>query len=81
MPIVALPSTAAKGKVSRIVARLGPEAVSVPRSDIAWVVTEHGAVNLRGASLDARAEMLISIADPAHRDALANAWAGMRAGV
>lgn len=81
MPIVALPSTAANGQVSRIVARLGPEAVSVPRSDIAWVVTEHGAVNLRGASLDARAAMLISIADPAHRDALANDWAGMRAGV
>ncbi|MBU1287526.1 MAG: 4-hydroxybutyrate coenzyme A transferase [Alphaproteobacteria bacterium] len=81
MPIVALPSTAAKGQVSRIVARLGPEAVSVPRSDIAWVVTEHGAVNLRAARLDARAEMLISIADPAHRDALANEWAGMRAGV
>ncbi|WP_335613302.1 acetyl-CoA hydrolase/transferase family protein [Hyphomonas oceanitis] len=81
MPIVALPSTAAKGQVSRIVARLGPEAVSVPRSDIAWVVTEQGAVNLRGASLDARAEMLISIADPAHREALADAWAEVRAGL
>ena len=79
MPIVALPSTAAKGQVSRIVARLGPEAVSVPRSDIGWVVTEHGAVNLRGASVDERAKRLISIADPAHRDALAEAWAGMRA--
>ena len=79
MPIVALPSTAAKGQVSRIVSRLGPEAVSVPRSDIGWVVTEHGAVNLRGASVDERAKRLISIADPAHRDALAAAWAGMRA--
>ena len=81
MPIVALPSTAAKGQVSRIVSRLGPEAVSVPRSDISWVVTEHGAVNLRGASVDERAKRLISIADPAHRDALAEAWAGMRAGL
>jgi acyl-CoA hydrolase len=80
MPVVALPSSAAKGRVSRIVPRLGPDAVSVPRSDIAWVVTEHGAVNLRGASLDSRAERLISIADPAHRDSLANAWAEMRAG-
>ncbi|KCZ61117.1 acetyl-CoA hydrolase/transferase family protein [Hyphomonas chukchiensis] len=81
MPIVALPSTAAKGQVSRIVSRLGPEGVSVPRSDIGWVVTEHGAVNLRGASVDERAKRLISIADPAHRGALAEAWAGMRAGL
>lgn len=78
MPIVALPSTAAGGTVSRIVAHLGPEAVSVPRSDIAWVVTEHGAVNLRGADIDTRAERLISVADPGHRDDLAAAWSEMR---
>jgi acyl-CoA hydrolase len=78
LPIVALPSTAAKGMISRIVPRLGPEAVSLPRSDVSWVVTEHGAVNLGGADIDTRAGRLISIADPAHRDALANAWARMR---
>jgi acyl-CoA hydrolase len=78
LPIVALPSTAAKGMISRIVPRLGPEAVSLPRSDVYWVVTEHGAVNLGGADIDTRAGRLISIADPAHRDALANAWARMR---
>lgn len=81
MPIVALPSTAAQGKVSRIVARLGPEAISVPRSDISWVVTEHGAVNVRGADIDTRAERLISIADPAHRDDLAASWSEMRKGL
>jgi acyl-CoA hydrolase len=81
MPIVALPSTAARGTVSRIVARLGPEAVSVPRSDLSWVVTEHGAVDLRGADIDARAERLISIADPGHRDGLAAAWSEMRRGL
>ena len=81
MPIVALPSTAAKGTVSRIVPRLGPEAVSLPRSDISWVVTEHGAVDLRGADIDRRAECLISIAAPAHRDDLTDAWAEMRRGV
>tara|TARA_R110000782_G_scaffold68027_1_gene137148 strand:- start:162 stop:1427 length:1266 start_codon:yes stop_codon:yes gene_type:complete len=81
MPIIALPSTAAKGKVSRIVPRLGLEAVSLPRSDISWVVTEHGAVDLRGADIDRRAECLISIADPAHRVRLTDAWAEMRRGV
>tara|TARA_R110000787_G_scaffold137476_1_gene251022 strand:- start:2501 stop:3766 length:1266 start_codon:yes stop_codon:yes gene_type:complete len=81
LPIVALPSTAAKGKISRIVPRLGLEATSLPRSDIAWVVTEHGAVNLRGADIDTRAERLISIADPAHQDMLENAWADMRRAV
>lgn len=65
--IVALPSTAA-GR-SRIVARLsGP--VTTARSDIGVVVTEHGAADLRGASLRERIRRMIAIADPAHREAL-----------
>jgi itaconate CoA-transferase len=44
--IIAARSTAAKGKVSRIVARLdGP--VTTPRIDTHYVVTEFGAVNLK----------------------------------
>ena len=47
--IIAAQSTAAKGKVSRIVARLdGP--VTTPRIDTHYVVTEFGAVNLKGLS-------------------------------
>ena len=34
------------------------------------VVTEHGVAELRGLCLEERAEALIAIADPAHRDAL-----------
>lgn len=67
--IIACHSTAAKGKVSRIVARLdGP--VTVPRNDIQYVVTEHGVANLRGLSVGARAMALIGLADPAFREEL-----------
>jgi acyl-CoA hydrolase len=69
--ICALPSTAAGGKVSRIVPRLAPGAgVVTTRGHVQWVVTEHGAVNLRGRSIRERAELLISIADPDARGEL-----------
>ena len=35
-----------------------------------WFVTEYGAVNLYGKSMQERAKMIISIAHPNHRDAL-----------
>lgn len=38
------------------------------------VVTEHGVADLRGRTVAERAEALVAIADPAHRDALAAAW-------
>lgn len=67
-PIIALPSTAAGGTVSRIVPRLAPGAgVVTSRGHVHWVVTEYGAVNLHGASLRERAERLIGIAHPDHR--------------
>ncbi len=67
--IIACHSTAAKGTVSRIVAKLdGP--VTTPRNDVQWVVTEHGAVNLRGLSDDERALALIGLAAPQFRDSL-----------
>ncbi|WP_292052325.1 MULTISPECIES: acetyl-CoA hydrolase/transferase family protein [unclassified Brevundimonas] len=67
--IIACHSTAAKGTVSRIVARLdGP--VTTPRNDVQWVVTEHGAVNLRGLTDGERARALISIAAPDFREGL-----------
>ena len=72
--IIALPSTAKGGTVSRIVAtHPAGTAISVPRNDIHWVVTEHGAVDLRGKSLDDRAKLLISIAEPRFREELLRA--------
>ena len=81
LPVLALPASARRGEASRIVPRLPPVAVSVPRADVGLVVTEHGVADLRGLTLDARAESLIGVADPGHRDGLANAWAEMRRGV
>lgn len=68
--IIACRSTAKDGAVSRIVRQLdGP--VTTPRNDTHIVVTEYGAVDLRGKSLRQRAEALISIAHPNFRNALA----------
>lgn len=67
--IIACHSTAAKGKVSRIVPRLdGP--VTTPRNDVHYIVTEHGWANLRGLTTDQRARALIGLADPAFREDL-----------
>lgn len=71
--IIALPSQA--GGSSRIVAReqaAGP--VSLSRFDVDLVVTEHGAADLRYLGHEARAQALIAIADPGHREALARSW-------
>ncbi len=76
--ILALPSTG--GGASRILPRLDDtHVVSLPRADADIVVTEHGVAHLRDKSIDERAEALIAIADPAARDALANAWDALRA--
>lgn len=77
--IIALPSTARGGTVSRIVPTLRPGAgVVTTRGHVNWVVTEHGAVNLRGQSLRRRAELLISVAHPAFREELRGAARGRR---
>jgi len=78
LPILALPASARGGAVTRIVPRLPQTAVSVTRADVGLVITEHGVADLRGQTLDGRAEALIAVADPGHRDALANAWADIR---
>ena len=70
-PIIALPSTARGGILSRIVPTLKPGAgVVTTRGHVHWVVTEHGAVNLHGLSLRQRGEALIEIAHPDFRDEL-----------
>src|SRR4029079_2423443 len=63
--IIALPSTAARGQISRITATLKPGAgVVTTRGHVHWVATEHGAVDLHGLTLRERGEALISIAHP-----------------
>lgn len=74
----ALLSTAGKGRMSRIVPRLQANAVTLTRHDVATVVTEHGVAEIGGADIDTRAQRLIAIADPVHRDHLANAWDEIR---
>lgn len=68
--IIAMPSATNKG-VSKISPVLTSGAgVVTPRPIVHWIVTEHGSVNLYGKSLQERARLLISIADPASRDEL-----------
>ena len=68
--ILMLTSTTADGKKSRIVPMLTDTAIVVPRGDVQYVVTEFGAVNLFGKSLQERAMALISIAHPDFREEL-----------
>ncbi len=78
-PIIALQSTAAHGKLSRIVPTLKPGAgVVTTRGHVHWVVTEHGAVNLHGKTLRQRGEALISIAHPDFRSELRKALTEIR---
>ena len=45
--------------------------VTTPRSDMMYVVTEYGMVNLKGKSVPERARAMISIAHPDFREELA----------
>jgi acyl-CoA hydrolase/RimJ/RimL family protein N-acetyltransferase len=66
--IIALPSTAGGGSVSRIVVRLSPGAgVVTTRAGVFYVVTEYGVAYLHGKSVQERAMALISIAHPKFR--------------
>ena len=73
-PIIALPATAAKGTMSRIVPFLKEGAgVVTTRADVHYVVTEYGVAHLFGKNLRKRAEALINIAHPKFRDELVRA--------
>lgn len=70
-PIIALPSTASGGKVSRIAPVLTSGAgVVTSRGDVHYVVTEFGIANLHGKTIRERALALIHIAHPDHREKL-----------
>jgi acyl-CoA hydrolase len=69
--IIALPSTAAGGTVSRIVPFLQQGAgVVTTRAHVETVVTEWGVAEMHGRSIPERARQLIAIADPRFRDQL-----------
>lgn len=70
--IIALPSTARNGQISRIVTTLKPGAgVVTTRGHVQYVATEYGVVDLHGLNLKQRAQALISIAHPDFRAELA----------
>ena len=71
--IFAMPSTAGRGKISRITPRLASgAAVSTPRYCADYIVTEFGVASLNGRTMRQRAEALIGIAHPDFRDGLAD---------
>ena len=68
--ITAFASRTNKGK-NKIVSTINPGGgIVTPRADAHWVVTEYGAVDLYGRSLQERAKLLISIAHPDDREML-----------
>ncbi|MCB1857651.1 MAG: GNAT family N-acetyltransferase [Gammaproteobacteria bacterium] len=70
-PIIALPSTAKGGTVSRIVPYITEGGgVVTSRGDVHYVVTEYGIATLRGKSIRERALELIQVAHPDFRDEL-----------
>jgi len=70
-PVIALPSTAKGGAISRIVDVLAEgSGVVTGRGDVHYVVTEHGVASLFGKSLRERAGELIAVAHPDFRDGL-----------
>jgi len=73
-PIIAMPSTAQDGQVSRIVAHLTEGAgVVTTRADVHYVVTEYGVAYLHGKSIRQRVMSLVSIAHPKFRSELIQA--------
>ncbi|MDR1724768.1 MAG: 4-hydroxybutyrate CoA-transferase [Bacteroidales bacterium] len=72
-PIIAMPSVTNKG-ISKItpVLTLGAGVVT-SRYHIHWLVTEYGAINLYGKSMQERAKMIINVAHPDHREMLEKA--------
>jgi 4-hydroxybutyrate CoA-transferase len=78
-PIIALTSRTAKG-IPRIVPTLRSGAgVVTTRAHVRFIITENGAVDLFGKTLNERAQLLISIAHPDDQESLERAWYEARA--
>jgi len=76
--LICLSATARDDRISRIVPILDADGLcTVPRHQADAVVTEFGVAELRGRSMASRAEALIAIAHPNHRDSLAAGWESM----
>ncbi len=74
MPIIAMPSTAKDGTLSRIVPNLTPGAgVTTSRNDVHYIATEYGVADLYGRTIRERAQQLVEIAHPKFRAELAEA--------
>ncbi len=74
LPIIAMPSVTSTG-ISRIVPFLKEgAAVVTTRGHVHWVVTEYGKVDLFGKNLKQRAQALVGIAHPDHREWLEKAF-------
>jgi acyl-CoA hydrolase/GNAT superfamily N-acetyltransferase len=72
--IIALPSTAQKGRVSRIVSHLSEGAgVATTRGDVNFVVTEYGIAELKGKGIYQRVMELAQIAHPKFREEIIEA--------
>jgi len=69
--IIAFPSTAKNGTISRIVCGLNPGTfVTTSRNDVDYIVTEYGIAQLKNKSVKERAKLLIKIAHPKFRENL-----------
>jgi 4-hydroxybutyrate CoA-transferase len=75
LSILAMPSTAKNGTISKVVPFLDHgAAVTTSRNDVSLIVTEFGVADLRGKSVRQRARALIEIAHPDFREGLQKEW-------
>lgn len=73
--IIAMPSSAKGGTISKIVACIDEgAAITTSRNDVDYIVTEYGIARLKGLSLKERAKALIKIAHPNFREELICAY-------
>jgi acyl-CoA hydrolase len=70
LAIIALPATTGKDGRSRVVKRLAGTCVTTAQSDIDFIVTEHGAADVRATTLNERRTLIASLAAPQFRTAL-----------
>lgn len=70
LSIIAMPATTGNSGKSRICAEMNGPLITTARADVDAVITEYGVADLRGKTVRERANSLIEIAAPEHRDTL-----------